>query len=394
MWHHTIRHMSQYVLKEIDSNYTPESVTNADFDDFIVIWKKISDKILKDVTEEQPNINSLHFLSKLISLISLGETDIKNIAELLLTGNKAIILWGAPGTGKTYESMRVIKKMLAENIDEKYFENKYLFSKNEVNIDDAHGYYEMIQFHPNYTYEDFIGGIQPSLTGDGINYELKQGIFKRFCDEARKTKEKFDAHKKSDVSTENELPKYIFVIDEINRAELSAVFGELLFALEYRNKSINLPHFGEFQIPDNVYLIGTMNNVDKSLVTFDLALRRRFSFFKLEPNLKTLNNMPELDFLNYENKQNFIIRADKLNAEISKTLNLEDDYKIGQAYFKKIIDFINKYEEKAISNFALEKLWEYHLYPLLEEYLGASIDDSSIDKKLKDLKDNFIKDLG
>lgn len=83
------------------------------------------------------------------------------------------------------------------------------------------------------------------------------------------------------------IKKFIFIIDEINRAELSAVFGELLYALEYRGKSINLPHFkSPFTIPSNVYIIGTMNNVDKSLVTFDLALRRRFGFLSLCQNLK------------------------------------------------------------------------------------------------------------
>ena len=382
------------ILKEVDPSYTPESVTNADFDTFTDIWKKISDKIIGNVKGEgeQPNEDIIPFLSKLISLISINETDIKNIEELLQTGNQAVILWGAPGTGKTYESMQVIKRMLAEDIGTKDFENEYLFSKNEGKLDYTHGYYEMIQFHPNYTYEDFIGGIQPSLNGSGISYELKHGVFKRFCDAAKKAKNNFDKNKSADESNKNEPPKYIFVIDEINRAELSAVFGELLFSLEYRNKTINLPHFGEFEIPSNVYLIGTMNNVDKSLVTFDLALRRRFGFLKLEPNLKTLNDMEELNFLDYENKQKFITRADELNTEISKKLNLDDDYKIGQAYFKKIIDFI-KYEENTVSNFALEKLWEYHLYSLLEEYLGASIDDDSIGKKLKSLKDDFIKDL-
>jgi 5-methylcytosine-specific restriction endonuclease McrBC GTP-binding regulatory subunit McrB len=120
-------------------------------------------------------------------------------------------------------------------------------------------------------------GISPQLDGKEVSYHLREGIFKKFCDEANQHNDK----------------KYIFIIDEINREELSAVFGELLYALEYRGESITLPLYNEkdkrgFSIPKNVYIIGIMNNVDKSLVTFDLALRRHFSFYKLMPKLSIL----------------------------------------------------------------------------------------------------------
>ncbi|MFP4332827.1 MAG: McrB family protein, partial [Campylobacterales bacterium] len=266
---------SDFGKEMLGQDCTPESVTNMKLDDFKEAWKNISDKILESLAVEV-NPENIKNISKLISQICIEETDIKNISDLLTTGNRAVILWGPPGTGKTYESEAVVKELLEVSDDEE-FEERYLFSKGDMSRNDK-GYYEIVQFHSNYTYQDFIGGISPKLDGDNnIGYELREGVFKRFCDEASKK--------------ENEQKKFIFIIDEINRAELSAVFGELLYALEYRGKSINLPHFGEFTIPKNLYIIGTMNNVDKSLVTFDLALRRRFGFFKLMPKLEVMQEV-------------------------------------------------------------------------------------------------------
>lgn len=386
------------ILKNLDKNYTPELVINMKFDDFKEIWKKISNKILENL-EVEKNIENIKNISKLISQVCIEETDIKNISDLLVSGNKAVILWGPPGTGKTYESEVVVKELLGVEED-KDFEEKYLFSKGDMDRN-TQGYYEIVQFHPNYTYQDFIGGISPKLDGNSVSYELREGIFKRFCDAANKNKNK----------------KFIFIIDEINRAELSAVFGELLYALEYRGKSINLPHFGEFTIPLNVYIIGTMNNVDKSLITFDLALRRRFGFFKLMPKLEVIQDV--LGEVVEENSlDNYYRKCKQLNILVSKSklddndkllfnniknnenlfLDLGEDYQIGQAYFLKIRDFLQKDEnEKLIENqnitsFELEKLWIYNLEPLLEEYLGMNIEDSEIKSKLKQLKEEFLKD--
>jgi MoxR-like ATPase len=370
-----------------DKKLTPENVTNMKFDDFIQVWKKISTRVVeeqKSFQKEQEKKSDdkktsfIDELSKLISIIMTEETDIKNISDLLTTGNKAVILWGPPGTGKTYESEQVVKELL--NVPEFYsselFERIYNFSIKKTSVTNISGYYEIVQFHPNYTYQDFIGGIAPKLDGNDISYELKEGIFKRFCDEANKK--------------ENENKKYIFIIDEINRAELSAVFGELLYALEYRGKPVNLPNFNEpFTIPKNVYIIGTMNNVDKSLVTFDLALRRRFGFFKLMPKLDVLEDVLS-DTIKEESLQKYIEKCKVLNEKIVTDLELGKDYQIGQAYFFKITDFMNK-DKRIITSFELEKLWAYNIEPLLEEYLGMNIEDDEISKKLKDLKEWFEK---
>lgn len=384
------------ILQATEKSYTPESITNMDFDKFKVAWKNISDNILEDfkIDNKTPAISGL---SKFISIISIEETDIKNISDLLTTGNKAVILWGPPGTGKTFESMAVVEELLRidrpsdQTIEErkkfdKMIERIHLFSNKgtarSTSVTNNIGYYEIVQFHPNYTYQDFIGGISPKLDGKDVSYELREGVFKKFCDQAK----------------DNPKQKFIFIIDEINRAELSAVFGELLFALEYRGKHINLPHFKDsFSIPENVYIIGTMNNVDKSLVTFDLALRRRFGFFKLMPKLVVIEEVlgetvEEISLSKYYEK------CKKLNDSIKDKLELGEDYQIGQAYFLKIKDFLNKDDKgelikpAIITSFELEKLWVYNIEPLLEEYLGMSIEDTDIKTKLDDLKKFFVED--
>jgi MoxR-like ATPase len=397
------------VLENIDTDkkYTPKDITNEEFNNFKDTWEKISNKILDDLGIERTDVDAISKISKLISEISIEETDIKNISDLLETGNKAVILWGPPGTGKTYESMEVVKKLLEIDYDltDEDIEKKYLFSKGDTNRNDK-GFYEIVQFHPNYTYQDFIGGISPKLDdkGTGISYVLRDGKFKMFCDEAGR-KENIDSGK-----------KFIFIIDEINRAELSAVFGELLFALEYRGKSIDIPHFGDFVIPGNVYIIGTMNNVDKSLVTFDLALRRRFGFFKLMPKLEIINDVLS-EIVENESLKNYVEKCKQLNILVSMSnnkitnddtlvlvhidykkllLELGEDYQIGQAYFLKIKDFldqekIKRKEHQIITSFELEKLWIYNIEPLLEEYLGMSIEDD-IQTKLNGLKEEFLKD--
>jgi hypothetical protein len=369
------------IIKELNQDYIPELITNMKFDEFKTIWTNISNKILENL-EVEKNHENLENLSKLISKICIEETDIKNISDLLTTGNKAVILWGPPGTGKTYESEQVVKELLEVKEGEN-FEEKYLFSKGYMNRNEK-GYYEIVQFHPNYTYQDFIGGISPKLRGNNVSYELREGIFKKFCDTANKD--------------ENKNKKFIFIIDEINRAELSAVFGELLYALEYRGKPINLPHFkSPFTIPSNVYIIGTMNNIDKSLVTFDLALRRRFGFFKLIPKLEVIKDVLS-GIIEEDTLSKYYDKCEKLNTDIVINLDLGENYQIGQAYFLKIKDFLEKNENEEfienqnITSFELEKLWIYNLEPLLEEYLGMSIEDNEVMSKLKSLKEEFLKD--
>jgi len=355
---------------------------DVDFDTFTENWREFSSKLFTDL-EIKKEEDKLKFSMWLFTISLDNKMDIKNILDLLTTGNRAVILWGPPGTGKTYESMEVVKDLLDidKKLDDKTIEDKYLFSKGDTSRNDT-GFYDIVQFHPNYTYQDFIGGISPDYNKEKeeVSYFLREGKFKKFCDTASNNPKKY----------------FIFIIDEINRAELSAVFGELLFALEYRGKSIDIPYFGNFTIPKNVYIIGTMNNVDKSLVTFDLALRRRFGFFKLMPKLAVINNVLS-ETVEQESLEKYFNKCKNLNENIKTKLDLGADYQIGQAYFLKIRDFLNQEKIKnnelqIITSFELEKLWIYNIEPLLEEYLGMIVEEEGIESKLKELKDNFIED--
>ena len=383
MWTHDVLHpvslmaYKNLVLQE-DSQikYAPDSDLGQDIIDFTGTnggWSMYSSAIKNMIPDDEQGEDFWKEMSQLISIVMIQDQQMKNIQELLETGNKAIILYGPPGTGKTYTA----KELICSELDISNEDLKDYKFNGDVSIKEK-GAWALVQFHPNYTYEDFIGGISPCLASGSLSYTLKTGIFKKICDEASKA--------------ENVSKKFIIVIDEINRADLSSVFGELMYALEYRDEPISIPNFQElFVIPSNVYIIGTMNSIDKSLVTFDLALRRRFGFIKIMPQLQVLETI--LSDYNIEESclTNFIARCRDLNEHISRPnsrLQLGVDYQIGHAYYGKIKDFLTECNEsdpvQIITSFDLEKLWEYHLEPLLEEFLGNRIEDSEVIRCLDD----------
>lgn len=293
----------------------------------------------------------------------------------MFNSSKNIILYGAPGTGKTYKIEKFMQQQrMKENICDKF------------------------QFHPSYSYEDFMEGFKPSGLGDDGNmkFELVNGHFKDFCIRALKDKEH----------------EYYFIIDEINRANLSAVFGELLYCLEYRYNEVtaksnliktqyasvikNLPEDvkkdkvfiiddGEvkFGIPDNVYIIGMMNDVDRSIDTFDLALRRRFKWIRMECDYKVIRNI-----LDFKNTDDYAKVCENLNDYISKDLNLGKSYEFGHSFFLKIQD-ISKRNIKNISNSMMKSLFEDYLESTLREYLRANFTEQELESKLSDAKTKF-----
>lgn len=303
-------------------------------------------KYLNEIQEEDFSWSLYERLEK--------EETYKKLDEAVKGGIKAFILYGAPGTGKTFMAKEFIKK------------NNYI-SKT-------------IQFHPNYSYEDFMGGISPKLdeTSNDVKYTYKEGVFMQLCKEA----------------TEDDKKTYCLLIDEINRADLSSVFGELLLALEYRDQAVTLGNSGnEFKIPENVIIIGTMNNVDKSLVNFDLALRRRFCFIKVEPNLFSLEDILK-DKYDIDIISQYIDRCQELNDNIVNKFKLGKDYQIGQAYFKYVSNYETGKSKACVSKEALTKTWEHHIEPLLvDEYLGTLAEDEEIKKKITELKKNFIRKI-
>lgn len=238
----------------------------------------------------------------------------------LLEERRQIILYGPPGTGKTYLALEVASRLT-----------------DPANV-------TLVQFHPAYSYEDFFEGYRPTEGKEGaaMTFTLTPGPFRKIVDRAS-----------ADPST-----PYFLVVDEINRANLAKVFGELYFLLEYRDRAIELMYTAgdagrEFRLPKNVFLIGTMNTADRSIALVDSAMRRRFAFLSLHPNDEHLadvlprwledNDLPPLAGQLWT----------ALNARIE-----DDDYKVGPSYFMR---------RSAGTEEGLRRIWRTSILPLLEE---------------------------
>lgn len=254
----------------------------------------------------------------------------------LLKQNKNLTLTGAPGTGKTY-----LAKIIAESICGSKTPNTQIC---------------FVQFHPSYDYSDFIEGLKPvNISGNQLNFDIKPGVFKEFCNIANQEKEK----------------DYVFIIDEINRADLSRVFGEAFFGIEesYRGTPIKTQYSymngnEEFVIPKNLYIIGTMNDIDRSVESMDFALRRRFAWKEITAeDSKIIIEQAGIDDSWKEAAKN---RMTSLNEKIREILG-STAYQIGGAYFKKL----EKYRDEEF-NTAFEKLWENHLSVILFEYVRGT----------------------
>lgn len=269
-----------------------------------------------------------------------------------------LILRGAPGTGKTHLAIDIANELTDGNKDQIGF----------------------VQFHPSYDYTDFVEGLRPVSNGDGtIEFKLVDGIFKKFCQKAR------DAKKTGGQD------KFVFIIDEINRGEISKIFGELFFSIDkgYRGEKgsvstqyANLHETDEkFYIPENVYIIGTMNDIDRSVDTFDFAMRRRFRFVEVTAESQLYILDKELGECAEEAKT----RLRNLNAAIENVQELNSHYHIGPSYFC----------ELQYINFDYELLWSDYLKPLLEDYVRGSYDEAETLETLKkafDLTKNEQKD--
>jgi 5-methylcytosine-specific restriction protein B len=236
---------------------------------------------------------------------------------------KQLVLQGAPGTGKTF---------VAEKIAE-------WWTGAEERV-------QTVQFHESYGYEDFVEGVKPTSDATGLAcFKSIDGNFVRFCDRAREKPE----------------DKFTIVIDEINRAKTSRVFGELLYLLEYRNKTVVLQSGRSFSIPDNLYIIGTMNTLDKSIALVDYALRRRFAFETLLPikHGKSVVLRKWLDANGITNATDI----ERLFVALNNLVSTKD-LMIGHSYF--MSDEIAK--NKEYSDRALEFIWHYYILPLMTEY--------------------------
>lgn len=282
------------------------------------IMDMIRDENPLQANEVNPTYTKEDFLAK----VYMTEEKYNRLAGVLLN-KKNIILQGAPGVGKTFAARRLAYSLMGEEDDSRI---------------------EFVQFHQNYSYEDFMMGYKPS--GDG--FELKYGVFYKFCQKAANHLDQ----------------KYFFIIDEINRGNLSKIFGELLMLIEsdYRGTEVTLAYNGmPFTVPENLYIIGMMNTADRSLAMIDYALRRRFSFFAINPAFESKGFGEYQASLHNETFNELIEQIVALNVEISRDKSLGNGFCIGHSYF------CGQTEETCTDEW-MQAVVDYDILPMLSEY--------------------------
>ncbi|MCW1969779.1 MAG: AAA family ATPase [Anaerolineae bacterium] len=229
-----------------------------------------------------------------------------------LERKRQAIFYGPPGTGKTFLAQALAKHL----------------------VGGGNGLVDMVQFHPAYAYEDFVQGIRPRSHHGALDYPLTDGAFVRFCKRASKRS-----------------GTCVMIVDEINRANLSRVFGELMYLLEYREKAITLASGEAFSIPDNVLLIGTMNTADRSIALVDHALRRRFAFISLQPNYEVLRQYHRPFAAGFD-PAGLIAVLQRLNRQINNP-----HFALGVSFFL-----------RPELRHEIESIWRSEIEPYLEEY--------------------------
>ena len=337
----------------------------------------------------------------------------ENVSNRPFSIKKQIVKYGPPGTGKTYKAKKETKLWFD------IWKDKFAPNNSKYTYGTQH---KLVQFHPSFSYEDFIEGLRPVPDQDGkVKLKLQNGVFKEFCIEAGQWEidiynldkklewESLTIEELKKYNNENPdelkgdhwnyiwdgeapqeskvmdvVPPFFFIIDEINRAELSRVFGELMYCLEYRgvggmiktqyaNLNTDKTETGmlkidkddyHFFIPTNVYLVGTMNTIDRSVESFDLALRRRFRWQKVMPDTDLLGNHLRQEKTEWADLANDLW---KLNEAIAGEHLLGPDYQIGHAYLMNM-----NYEKYLKIEDVKKDIWEDSILPLLEEYLRGS----------------------
>ena len=259
-----------------------------------------------------------------------------------------IILYGPPGTGKTYNTVIYAVAICEGKSINLVKEEPYATVKARYDALKSEGRIAFTTFHQSYGYEDFIEGIKPVVDTavSGLKYEIKDGVFKKFCE----------------VSCEE---SKVFIIDEINRGNISKIFGELITLIEpskrkdsEENTDVILPYSGKtFGVPKNVFILGTMNTADRSIALMDTALRRRFSFKEMMPN----PNLVDIDVPHQGKKVNVRLLLGKINERIEFLYDRE--HTIGHAFFMplKKLDDSHKFME-------LSSIFKNKVIPLLQEY--------------------------
>ena len=254
------------------------------------------------------------------------ESRLEEVLEAMTT-TRQVVLAGPPGTGKTWVAERIAR---------------YLASGNPLAV-------RTVQFHPSYGYEEFIEGLRPAMNDQGaLVFDVQPGVVRTMVDQI-----------------DNPAQNYVLVIDEMNRANLPRVFGELMYLFEYRDKPIHLQYTSDFTLPENLSFIGTMNTADRSIRAIDIALRRRFDVFECPPEPEILDR-----YYAHPDHQNAVV-DDLVDGFVELNRRLEEHldrhHSIGHTFFM----------NDSFTHKRLKQVWDRQLKPLIEEYFFDQPDIAS-----------------
>lgn len=278
---------------------------------------------LEELEESAPETISVDDLTALTSAILWTEDDVNAVFEGLMDESPQIVLTGPPGTGKTFVAQHLAAYLLG--------------TPGEI---ENNPYIEIVQFHPSYGYEDFVEGLRP-VPGEsgGLEFRATPGVLVRLADEMA-----IDGHSR------------VLIIDEMNRANIPKVFGELMYLLEYRDQDIRLMHRESFSLPRNLYIIGTMNAADRSANSLDLALRRRFDFFDVSPSAEILRRYYATPGNDNALGESLFTGFEAMNESL--TAQLDRHLAVGHSYFMK----------SSMTRADLKRRWDHQIWPLIEDY--------------------------
>ena len=324
-----------------NNNYEFKDLTELSFSAYYTI------NIIQKNTDKDGNMNiennfNKYDKNKFLQEVYITEKEYDKL-EKLIKDKKNIILQGSAGVGKSYAAKRLAYSIIGEKDNERV---------------------KMIQFHQSYSYEDFIMGYRPNENG----FELKEGVFYKFCKEAE--------------MDENKENKYFLIIDEINRGNISKIFGELFMLIENDKRgeeyALELVYKDDekFFVPENLYIIGLMNTADRSLAMLDYALRRRFIFIDIEPAFNKPQFKNDLENKNIDKDliNKIIEKFIKLNETIKSDKTLGKGYTIGHSYFC---------NRKNLNKEDYEDIINYEIAPTLREYWFDNEDKA--EKEIKEL---------